>query len=89
MARKAYDILQFCVYYQPLNTNSVPYHYPVSHIQDCIQVFYRINIYTTLDLAHTYYQIPVNTDDIPKTALTTLFYLFGNLFSFFVLRNAG
>lgn len=74
--------------YRRLNSITVPDRYPIPLIEDLIHGLTGCEIFTVLDLEKAYYQIPVNPEDIPKTAVTTPFGLFEFLVMPLGLRNA-
>ena len=57
--------------YQRLNAITLPYRYPIPHIQNFASSLHGCKTFSKLDLVKAYHQIPVNPDDIPKTDVTT------------------
>ena len=78
-----------CGDYRRLNKATTDDRYPLPHIQDFNTNLAGAAIFSKIDLARGYHQIPMAADSIPKTATITPFGLFEFLRMPFGLKNAG
>ena len=78
-----------CGDYRRLNMMTEPDHYPLPNMNDLTSFLHGACIFSKLDLLKGYYQVPVSSEDIPKTAITTPFGTYTFNYSCFGLRNAG
>ena len=65
-----------CVDYRRLNAVTIKDAFPLPRIQDCLDAVAEATLFSTFDLTSSYHQIPVKSQDIPKTAFVTKYGLY-------------
>ena len=78
-----------CGDYRRLSIITKPDHYAMPNISDLTSSISTARIFSNLDLPKGYFQVPVNPNDVPKTAITTPFGTYMFHYSTFGLRNSG
>ncbi len=78
-----------CGDYRHLNLVTTPDKNPLPNMQDLSNGLHDCTVFSIIDLGKGYHQIPVATEDIPKTAIIMPFGLFEYLFTPFGLSNAA
>lgn len=79
---------RLCVDYRALNARTVKDRYPLPHIEDQVGRLAGKTFFTTLDLAQSYHQVPIDEESIKKTAFVTTFGQYEFLKMPFGLANA-
>ena len=75
--------------YRHLNNMTKPDRYPLPNIRDFTNNLKHCTVFSKLDLVKGYHQVPMNSEDICKTAIVTPFDLFEFLSMPFGLNNAA
>eukprot|EP00877_Chromochloris_zofingiensis_P007298 jgi/Chrzof1/2821/Cz12g00030.t1 len=87
-ARKKDGTLRLCIDYRALNAITVKNRYPLPRIDELFDTVRGASVYTRLDLASAYHQIPMTPGDVHKTAFQTRYGQFEFLVMPFGLCNA-
>ncbi|MCW5672650.1 MAG: DDE-type integrase/transposase/recombinase [Hydrogenophaga sp.] len=74
--KKGSTELRFCIDYRALNAVTRQDAYPMPRIEDTLDKLGKATIFSTLDLASGYWQIPIREEDKQKTAFSTKHGLF-------------
>jgi transposase InsO family protein len=63
--------LRMCIDYRQLNDLTVKDGYVLPRIDECFDMLGKGKVFSKIDLASGYHQIPIAPEDIPKTAFST------------------
>ncbi|KAH9088485.1 hypothetical protein LEN26_019472 [Aphanomyces euteiches] len=88
MIRKPDGSIRFCIDYRKLNSVTVKDSYPMPRIDDLLDVLGRTKLFSTMDIASGYWNVPMAKDSIEKTAFTCKYGLYKWLVMPFGLCNA-
>jgi len=76
MIRKPNGGIRFCIDYRRLNAVTVNDCYPMPLIDDILDVLRGANLFSTMDIASGYWNVPMAEDSIEKTPFTCKYGLF-------------
>ncbi|KAE9327482.1 hypothetical protein PR003_g16010 [Phytophthora rubi] len=88
MIRKPDGGIRFCIDYRRLNAVTIKDCYPMPLIDDILDVLGKAKLFSTMDIASGYWNVPMAADSIEKTAFTCKYGLFEWLVMPFGLCNA-
>ncbi|GMF28614.1 unnamed protein product [Phytophthora fragariaefolia] len=88
MIRKPDGGIRFCIDYRRLNAVTIKDCYPMPLIDDILDVLKGAKLYSTMDIASGYWNVPMDPDSVEKTAFTCKYGLFEWLVMPFGLCNA-
>ncbi|KAG3101773.1 hypothetical protein PI125_g14368 [Phytophthora idaei] len=80
--------IRFCIDYRKLNAVTVKDCYPMSLIDDILDVLGDAELISTMNIASGYWNVPMEEDSIPKTMFTCEYGLYEWLLMPFGLCNA-
>ena len=63
--------LRMCIDYRALNKNTIRDKFPIPRIEDLFDKLQGKTVLATLDLSGGYHQVPINPEDVAKTAFVT------------------
>ena len=71
LAKKKDGTLRFCIDYRNLNKVTKKDAYPLPRIEECLDTLHGMVLFCSMDMAKGYWQVPMDSDSIEKTAFTT------------------
>ena len=89
MVKKKNGELRFCCDFRPLNEVTIKDAYPLPRINESLARLGKPKIYTSIDLARAFWQIPLRKADRQKTAFACELELFEWRCMPFGMRNAS
>ena len=89
LVRKKDGSVRPCVDYRRLNKVTKPDAFPVPKVDECIDAISGSKIFSTVDLTCGYFQVPVRSQDIPKTAFVSRHGLYEFTSTPFGMINSG
>ncbi|OWZ17087.1 hypothetical protein PHMEG_0009020 [Phytophthora megakarya] len=88
MIRKPDGGFRFCIDYRKLNAVTVKDCYPMPLTDDILDVLGDARLYSTMDIASGYWNVPMHENSVAKTAFTCKYGLYEWLVMPFGLCNA-
>ncbi|KAE9306958.1 hypothetical protein PF008_g21347 [Phytophthora fragariae] len=88
MIRKPDGEIRLCIDYRRLNAVTVKDCYPMPLIDDIIDVLGDARLFSTMDIASGYWNVPMHENNVAKTAFTCKYGLYEWLVMPFGLCNA-
>ncbi|KAE8876517.1 hypothetical protein PF010_g15789 [Phytophthora fragariae] len=88
MIRKPDGGIRFCIDYRRLNAVTIKDCYPMPLIDDILDVLGKAKLFSTMDIASGYWNVPMAADSVEKTAFTCKYGLCEWLVMPFGLCNA-
>ena len=76
LVKKPDGSIRWCVDWRNLNKVTVKDAYAIPRVDDCLDLLGGFSWYTSLDLQHGYWQVPLRREDWQKTAFSTHMGLF-------------
>ncbi|ETP00315.1 hypothetical protein F441_22269 [Phytophthora nicotianae CJ01A1] len=87
MIRKPDGGIRFCIDYRKLNSVTVKDSYPMPLIDDILDVLGNAKLFSTMDIASGYWNVPMDPGSVEKTAFTSKFGIYEWLVMPFGLCN--
>ena len=76
IVRKKDNSIRLCIDYRKVNARTLLDAFPLPRIEEALEVLANTQLYTSLDLAHGYFQIAMDPESIPITAFRVPWGLF-------------